>query len=212
LDDGFQHWKVRRDLDIVLIDAADPFGNGWPLPLGTLRELKFQLKRAGLFVITRADLASERLPSLRAELGRINPRVKIIETAHVPVAVEEPFRTDGGVRTTDLTVIQGRVCACSAIGSPMGFAATLESLGADIVHQETFIDHHVYTAQDVRRIVGICRDKKLEKIVTTEKDIVKLVAFKDLFGGLTVLAVAVAVKVTKGDDEITSCLDSILHS
>jgi tetraacyldisaccharide 4'-kinase len=211
LDDGFQHWKVLRDLDIVLIDAMDPFGNGHLLPAGILREPKSQLKRAHLFVITRADLAPDRLASLRVELAAINPKAAIVETAHVPVGLEEPFGKDGGC-SIDWTEIKGRMCACSAIGSPKAFAATLEALGADVVHHEVFSDHHVYTADDVRRIVDFCREKGLDRIVTTEKDIVKFAEFKELFNGVRFLVLSINVKILRGDNELSSCLDSVLRS
>ncbi len=212
LDDGFQHWKIRRDLEIVLVDAINPFGNGWPLPLGLLREPKSSLKRADIFVITRADLAPDRARELGRELGIIRPQAVIAETAHVPVGTEEPLLGKDFGQSPDLASVRGRICACSAIGSPEGFASTLENLGAEIMHHDIFRDHHVYTADDVRRLVAVCRSKKVDRLVTTQKDVVKLIAFKELFCDIRLIALVITIKVLKGENEISSRLNSLLHS
>lgn len=85
LDDGFQHWRLSRDIDIVAIDTTDPWGNGDVLPRGILREPRTALGRADIFVLTKTDLAAKQLETLKTELRAIHPKALIVETVHKPV-------------------------------------------------------------------------------------------------------------------------------
>ncbi|NTV29836.1 MAG: tetraacyldisaccharide 4'-kinase [Candidatus Omnitrophica bacterium] len=212
LDDGFQHWKIRRDLDIVILDLVNPFGNGGLLPFGILRESKSQLKRADLLVLNRADMAPDRIPAMYRELRKINPRAGIVESAQAPIAVEELSWEEGTLGEVDPGLVSGSICACSAIGSPEGFAVTLRAMGAELVHHEIFIDHHVYTADDVQKMLDVCRLRKVDRLVTTQKDIVKLLPFREMFRDIRLMAVVIAVQVLKGENEINLRLNSLLHS
>jgi len=169
LDDGFQHLKLRRDLDIVVIDGSNPFGNGYLLPRGILREPLSSLKRADVFCLTRVD-QSPQLEHLRVQLRRINPRARLIETVHRP----RRLRTLGSEQELPLAFLKGRrVFALSSLGNPGSFERTLEGLGAEIVGCVRYRDHHEYTVEDLRASWQQARDVGSEGIVTTEKDIVR---------------------------------------
>jgi tetraacyldisaccharide 4'-kinase len=162
LDDGFQHRRLARDLDIVLIDATDPWGGGYLFPRGGLREPKRNLRRAGFVVLTRCDAvepaAVERLTD---EVRTLAPGVEIAKTVHAPLG-PFPFR--------------GRpVGAFCGIGNPEAFRQTLQSLGADVVALRMFPDHHPYRREDVDDLQKWAATLPAEAcVVTTQKDWVKL--------------------------------------
>jgi tetraacyldisaccharide 4'-kinase len=169
LDDGFQHLKLRRDLDIVVIDGSNPFGNGMLLPRGILREPLSSLRRAQLFCITRVD-QSHQLEQLRVQLRRINPEARRIETVHRP----RRLRMVGSDREVPLAFMEGRkVFALSSLGNPASFERTLETLGAQITGRARYRDHHDYTVEDLGASWQQARCAGSEGIVTTEKDVVR---------------------------------------
>lgn len=179
LDDGFQHRRLQRDLEFVLVDATRPWGlpapegGGAPvramLPRGFLRESPHSLTRAHGIVITRADQVSpEQLASLRSELSRWAPGVAILEAVHHPVAI----RDDEGWRLS-VDVLEGREFELvSGIGNPESFEATVRSAGGEVVGHRVFPDHHGYRASDLLGLGGGDRT-----VLTTQKDAVKLRAF-----------------------------------
>ncbi len=155
LDDGFQHMPLARELDVVLIDATRPFGGGHCPPGGRLREPLQALERAGLVVITRADLVS------RDELGAVMRKVR--EYAIAPVAT-------GRFRPTVPTSLVGLdVTVACGIGNPRAFVATVEQLGARVIDTRFFRDHHAFDARDARQLAA-----RAGPVVVTEKDAVKL--------------------------------------
>ncbi len=176
LDDGFQHRRLARDLDLVLLDATRPFGlpadpaTGRAvraaLPRGLLREAPAALSRAGAIVLTRIDQAEPRaLEELRAELQELFPQIPRIECRHRPAALR-----DGGGERHDLGELKGReVDLISAIGHPAAFEASVESTGARIREHRRYPDHYVFQGEDVRGLGanGV-------PVVTTAKDAVKL--------------------------------------
>jgi len=169
VDDGFQHLKLRRDLDIVVIDGSNPFGNGTLLPRGILREPLSSLKRAHLFCLTRVD-QSHQLEHLRVQLRRINPNARLIETVHRP----RRLRTLRSEQELPLAFLEGRkIFALSSLGNPDSFERTLEGLGAEIVGRARYRDHHDYTAEDLKAAWQQAKDLRSEGIVTTEKDVVR---------------------------------------
>ncbi len=170
LDDGYQHWPLERDLDIVVIDSTNPFGNGHLLPRGRLREPLKNLRRGNLFLLTRVDQADD-LEGLRERLGKINPGAKIVETVHHPDRLLE-LRTG---EQRELSLLAGkRVLALSSIGHPESFERTLTSLGALLVEKIRFPDHHWYKDNELKEIGGEALRKEAELIVTTEKDAVRI--------------------------------------
>lgn len=166
LDDGFQHRQLARDFDLVLIDAAEPFGFGHLLPRGMLREPLSSAHRAGAFLITRSIGASDQI---RETLRRFNSSAPIYESIHAPTC----FRH--GSRELALNAICAtRWFAFSGIGNPRSFLAQLESLGGTRAGDCSFADHHKYTSGDMARIKDEGRKSGAQVFITTEKDWVKI--------------------------------------
>lgn len=174
LDDGFQHRRLRRDLDFVLVDATRPWGLPSPdrgdavralLPRGLLREQPEQLQRAHALVLTRADLvAADRLAALEAELMALAPGLPILVAEHRPTELQGP---DGAAHPSAL---RGRtVDLVSGLGNPQAFEATVRALGAEIGLHRAFPDHHGYRPGD---LAGLGEGGRW--LVTTAKDGVKL--------------------------------------
>ena len=167
LDDGFQHWQMDRDFEVVVIDASNPFDNGYLLPRGKLRELPKALKRGDLFVLTKADQASfSKLEKLKKKLSKINPKAEISETKHAP----SYLRPIGDGEVKEIELKEERVVAVSGIGKPKNFEWTLKDLGAKIVERVRYEDHHHYTKEDMQEIFTLASEKNADKIITTEKD------------------------------------------
>ncbi|WP_165251424.1 tetraacyldisaccharide 4'-kinase [Paludisphaera soli] len=171
LDDGFQHRRLARDLDVVLLDAIDPFGLGRLFPRGLLREPPRSLRRADAVVITRADLISaDRLSAIRSAASRLNGAAPILEARHAPRDL-----VDGEGDASPLDGLAGRsVAAFCGIGNPEGFRRTLDSLGCRIVDLRPFPDHHPYSAADVADLARWAEAAGADLVLTTQKDSVKL--------------------------------------
>lgn len=176
LDDGFQHRRVARDLDIVLVDAGCAFGNGRLLPRGLLREPVSSLCRADLIIITRVEQADE------AALRRIEMELRLIASA-APV-LRAACRIDG-VYLLDGTplhegALKGRgVVVVCGIARPEAFRSTVASLGADIRAFLPLSDHHRYTPRDVRQLAACLEKTGADFLIITEKDAVKLEAISE---------------------------------
>ena len=180
LDDGFQHVLLQRDLDMVLVDALDPFGGGRVLPAGFLREPLRALHHAGLIAITRGSLVPpDLLGILRGILRDRYPGIPCIRIEAEPVAWEPLVfgaALSGGAGP-DLApgALRGRkVTAFAGIGNPEAFRRTLLSLGVEVAAWMPFPDHHRYTARDLARIRQKARLAGAQAIVTTAKDAVKI--------------------------------------
>jgi tetraacyldisaccharide 4'-kinase len=205
LDDGFQHRRLRRDLDVVLVDALEPFGLGRLFPRGLLREPVRSLRRAGVVVLSRADLicASERA-AIRREAERRAGPLKWVEARH---AALDLIDEEGG--STSLDEVGGKpVAAFCGIGNPEGFRRTLLELGGDLIGFRVFPDHHAYTAGDVRSLEGWVRDSGANLVLTTQKDSVKLRAGS--LGPTPLRAVRIGLEVTAGYEIMDDLLASLL--
>ena len=164
LDDGFQHARLPRDLDIVVIDGLDPFGKEHVVPLGRLREPLSALKRAHVFVVTRAanDLRYE---AIRRRLGEYNPGAPVFRT-RLHARGWRDYRSGKLLEALPF----GRVGAFCGLGNPQNFWNTLEALGLEIVFRWAFDDHHAYKPVELQRIAHHARMKDAGILVTTEKD------------------------------------------
>ncbi|WP_337175930.1 tetraacyldisaccharide 4'-kinase [Paludisphaera sp.] len=171
LDDGFQHRRLARDLDVVLLDALGPFGLGRLFPRGLLREPASSLRRAGVVVVTRADLVpDDRRAEIRDQARRHAPDAPILEARHTPRDL-----VDGDGESSPLDGLAGRaVAAFCGIGNPEGFRRTLEGLGCRVVDLRPFPDHHPYSADDVADLARWADSAGAELVLTTQKDLVKL--------------------------------------
>ncbi len=190
LDDGFQYVRLRRDLDIICVDATKPFGNGCLIPAGTLREGLGSLKRADIFLITKADLVSskDKLEKLERKLRFINPGAVIAKAIHRPLCFYRLINEKNGsfpthrslaatyeVEKVNIGELQNReFVLVSAIGSPECFEKTVLRLGLKINKHFVFRDHHGYTKEDIAHIEDYCKKNNLDRVIVTEKDAVKL--------------------------------------
>lgn len=171
LDDGFQHRRLHRDLDVVLIDATRPAHRDRLLPRGTLREPTGGLRRAGAIVLTRCDQAEPAtVDELRIWLTRRFPDKPVATTEHCPTGLV------GGEHPEPVESLRGRaVGAFCGIGNPAAFRRTLEGLGATVAAFRTFADHHAYTAADVSDLRTWAERLPADAVIaTTQKDWVKL--------------------------------------
>jgi tetraacyldisaccharide 4'-kinase len=169
LDDGFQHVRVKRDLDIVLIDSRRGFGNGHLFPRGPLREPLRSLRRASLLILTKTDFSQPLDHELTDALRSHTPTVPLYHSRYKPISLVE--MASGKEFPTEF--LHGkRVLAFAGIADPEYFVHILKGLGANIVRAVPFPDHHQYTTEDVRELSEY-RDT-LDLFVTTQKDNVKL--------------------------------------
>ncbi len=159
LDDGFQHRSVNRDVDIVLLDARAPFGNGWPLPAGNLREWPDALRRADLLLVTRgkteADLSWTGLPVFQSR-HRLSQFGVSLDGEQVPLADLE----------------KTKLSAFAGIASPHSFFSALEDQGLSLVHKIVYPDHVAYKRQHFVQLAKV--SQQVDALLTTEKDAVKL--------------------------------------
>ena len=168
LDDGFQHWKLHRDVDIVLIDATNPFGNKKLFPEGILREPFDALKRAHIIVITKSDMALPgAVQTITRKVKQYNQEVPVFTASHKPIGL---INTAGEAK--ELSTLRGkRIYAFSGIANPAYFQSSLVKCGAHIVEFKKYRDHFIYKQSDID---DIKKEALGLEIVTTEKDLVKL--------------------------------------
>jgi tetraacyldisaccharide 4'-kinase len=169
LDDGFQHVQLRRDLDIVLVDAAVPLDQLKLFPAGILREPLRSLKRSTAVVITKAG-QNDDLDRIRLAIRR-HSRAEIFTSRMVPIDLK---RCDDHAGMPLSALSGARVIAFSGIARPESFTSFLRSLGADVVNERAYQDHYQYTDDDLAAVRKTAADEKAEMIVTTEKDAVRL--------------------------------------
>ena len=172
LDDGFQHVRLSRDADIVLIDALDPLAGGL-FPLGRRREPLESLKRATVIVITRVDYLKDRVEVAGIErlVRRYNAKAPIFRCRVIP---REWVELDGGATAPLASPPFRRVAAFCGLGTPQSFWKTLAELNLDVVSTWAFGDHHAYRREDMRRLAQQAQAAGAEMLVTTEKDIMNL--------------------------------------
>ncbi|MDR1049234.1 MAG: tetraacyldisaccharide 4'-kinase [Synergistaceae bacterium] len=169
-DDAFQHRRLMRDADVVLIDAACPFGSGRPIPAGVLRESPSALKRAHIVVVTKADqVAENELAALHREIEKYVPEDRIFDAR---LTVAEWALWDGGEFHAFRESVRGRrLMSFSAIGNPASFTRSLAREGALVAGERRFRDHHLYSDADMREICAQMRVRKADFLTCTEKDI-----------------------------------------
>jgi tetraacyldisaccharide 4'-kinase len=164
LDDGFQHRRLHRDIDIVIVDGLMPLGHEHVLPLGRLREPLKGIARADAIVITRAEndlrfeLLAKRFRSYNSEapIFRVFTRPLRWRMCQQRVTVED--------------LPSHRVAAFCGVGNPQGFWNTLAQMGFHVVFRWTFPDHHVYQPGELRRMAQQAKAEGADMLVTTEKD------------------------------------------
>ncbi len=209
MDDGFQHRRLARDLDIVTIDGTVPFGYGKLLPAGLLREPVAALKRADAAVITRCDQAAEaELNQLESKLKQINPEMVIARSIHSPVCVKS---TDN--REISLKELKDKkVFAFCGIGNPDSFFDTVRGLGVQLAGSKVFDDHYHYTDDCVADIYEQAKRLNADLILTTQKDWFSFSssAMPNASKDVNFAYLAIELKFIKGEDEITQLIKDTL--
>lgn len=170
LDDGFQHLRVKRELDIVTVDATNPWGGGRLLPQGRLREPLKGLARADLIVITRSEQAAD-INSLRREAEMWSGKKNVLISRTRTRAVRPLNQKEHGVTSPASSY---RVAAFCALGNAQSFFNHLARSGFDLTYTRAFTDHHSYIRSDIEGVVREAKARGAEALLTTAKDAVKL--------------------------------------
>lgn len=199
MDDGYQHRRLRRDLDIVLVSATNPFGFGYCLPRGLLREPPRALRDADAVVVTHAEGAAEQdLAALIRRIERLAPRASLHVAAHRPL-----FAIDEQGNRRPLSDLQGRMaCAFCGLADPDSFFVMLSNLGVRLVSRHPLDDHFRYDAESVERLCLSCQERsgcRANLHVTTQKDYVKL---QGVPAGRAVWQLVIGMEVISGRDTL----------
>jgi tetraacyldisaccharide 4'-kinase len=196
LDDGFQSFSIKRDIDIILLDATDDFLDYYLLPAGKLREPLSAIKRADIVVITRTDQSSgEKLKRIVRGIRGLNARIEIFTSSHKIVnLIKIPERKQIGIKD-----IEGkRILSVSSIGNNRSFVLTLRNAGVDIVHAQMYLDHHRYSKKDIEEIKKLINKHSVFAVITTEKDIYSLAKYaKDL--GVPLYALTIEIQLSDAE-------------
>ncbi|MHC4988916.1 MAG: tetraacyldisaccharide 4'-kinase [Planctomycetota bacterium] len=209
MDDGFQHRKLWRDLDIIAVDATCPFGYGRILPAGLLREPISGLARASAVVITRADQVSEEeLDAIGQQIRRCGPTVPVAKTVHkLSHAVSYPNQIIGLEELRS-----SKVYAFCGIGNPEAFFDSLKRNNIDLCGTKMFDDHHAYTAADVEQIFTDANACGATVILCTQKDWIKNALLTPAREGIVFAYLAMELDFLEGVDKITGLIDSLVDT
>ena len=207
LDDGFQQWGLFRNLNILTVDATNPWGNGHLIPRGILREPLSSIKQADIIVLTKTDLGRKNMAALKQVIRNFNASVPIVEAVHKPVKFTDPLSE----QTFDLSFIKNqKICFFCGIGDPLSLEEMLKNLGAHVAKSFIFEDHHVYSAQEISVIHEYCQRQAIGIIVTTDKDAVKL---KNLLSGqdkrITFLSLSIVLSIVEGKEVLFERINSL---
>lgn len=207
MDDGFQHRRLARNLDIVTVDATCPFGYGKMLPAGLLREPIAVLKRADAVVITRCDQAGENeLAELEKKLRLVNPDMIIARSIHKPIYAKS---TNGRKISLD-ELKDKRVLAFCGIANPDAFFNTVNELGCDIVGSKIYNDHYRYTDDCLADIYEQAADSKADFVLTTQKDWTKIAQLTAVKKNIPLAYLAIELKFISGEGKITQLIEDAL--
>jgi tetraacyldisaccharide 4'-kinase len=204
LDDAFQHRRLARDFDLVLIDALEPFGFEHVFPRGTLREPLQGWSRAHALLLTRAELvdAAQRAV-IRARAASFAPGALWLESSHAPAAL----RTAAGEERPLESFASRAVAAFCGIGNPAGFAHSLAQCGYRVAAHRVFADHMRYTPEVIRELENWSAGQDVTAVVCTHKDLVKV--GPHWRGGVPLVAVAVRLEITRGQSELEAALGAL---
>jgi len=208
LDDGYQHRRLHRDFNILLIDAIEPFGYGKLLPRGLLRESLEGVRRADLVLVTRADLVSDdRLSEISARLNRSGCLAPVMHVAFEPTRLISHSGSDLALAQ----LADKKVLAFCGIGNPEGFRQTLTPLVGELSQQQrlVFPDHHHYSKRDCAEIVRQARDCGADVLVTSLKDLVKI--RRDDLEGINLYALETGLRILSGEEQWNEMISRVLE-
>lgn len=207
MDDGFQHRRLARDLDIVLVDATNPFGFDRLLPRGLLREPVSALKRADVVVLTRSESVSDAdRERIESKVRRIAPRVVWAEST---TEVSGLITADG--QSIPVAEASARpTFAFAAIGNPAAFRQTLERIGISLTGFRAFPDHHRWTRDQLNELVREASASGAQALVCTRKDLVKIQTRR--LGDLDLFAIAIEMQIRQGADAVLASISSAIRA
>ena len=204
LDDGFQHLKLERNADLVVIDSANPWGNGKLLPAGPLRESLKSLRRADALIFTRVDQAHD-IEELKNQTVQYSD-APVLTSVHQPI---EWVSLETHDRFSPDFMEGKRILGFAGIGNPESFQETLSMLNATIADFMTYRDHHWYTDKDLLRIASTAEKLKAEAIVTTEKDSVRIRALYK--NKIPIYYLQIELEFTEDTENLGTILERILE-
>lgn len=201
LDDGYQHRKLARDIDIITIDATQPYGTGSLLPVGTLREPISSLKRTDIILLTRVDVSNTPIDDLRNEINQRVLNTPILESIHQPTSLYDLGNHNTAANNTHTIQLKDlggkRILAVCGIGNPDAFKNTLQTFNPEFIELLAFPDHHNYTDSDIENIIQQSKYVNAEWVVTTQKDEDKL---SSLSQHIPVFVLAIELIITNGKE------------
>jgi tetraacyldisaccharide 4'-kinase len=201
LDDGFQYQKLKHSVEVVLVDATNPFGNGNMLPRGILREPAGNLKRADIIFLTksRGDVSA-----VKEEIRKYNQKAEIAICNHSPRVLKDVWSRE----EYPLSWLAGKtVCTLSGIASPKGFENSLRHLGSKVVWCDRYADHHRYDSSEVLYALNRTADMGADALVTTEKDAVRFPRFETV--PVKCLYLRIAIEILEGAENFTQIINRI---
>ncbi len=205
LDDGFQHRRLARDLDIVLLDALEPFGFGHVFPRGTLREPLDGVSRAQVAILTRADLVDEaERKRIRGIVEDYGPNIAWAECRHAPCALISA----GGEQAPLSSLVGRRVAAFCGIGNPAGFHRTLEQSVGNLVGWREFPDHHHYSRAESEDLARWGNAQQVDILLCTQKDLVKLNVAA--LGNIPLRAIQIEMEFLNGQNALEARLEPLV--
>ena len=201
LDDGFQYQKLKHSVEVVLVDATNPFGNGNMLHRGILREPAGNLKRADIIFLTksRGDVSA-----VKEEIRKYNQKAEIVVCNHSPRVLKDVWSRE----EYPLSWLAGKtVCTLSGIASPKGFENSLRHLGSKVVWCDRYADHHRYDSSEVLYALNRTADMGADALVTTEKDAVRFPRFETV--PVKCLYLRIAIEILEGAENFTQIINRI---
>ena len=206
LDDGFQHWKMMRDFEIVTINALNPFGNGKLFPRGILREPREALRRAGGVVLTHVNLVeAEHLSKLRDQIRKLTPQSFLAESYLEPLFF---YRARKRIRVSIQQLANRRVATFSAVGSPRSFQLLLKAVGIKPIRNFEFCDHHAFSQKELEEIRQVSEKGEVDDIITTEKDFYRTP--EEITKILDPLVLAARLRISTGEEVLTDRIFKLL--
>lgn len=202
LDDGLQYLDLDHSLDVVLVDQNAPFGNGYILPRGTLREPPANLCRADYIFLTKCD--GQPLDRLVKRIRKYNKEAEILQCTHGPKHLQGVFNDD----VLPLEAIKGKyIGAISGIAQPKSFDSLLKKLGGNVLFHTTFSDHYAFSKKEIEPFMYRCINRGVDMIITTEKDAVRFPRPDEI--DVPIYFLRIEVKILDGEEVWERCIERI---
>lgn len=206
LDDGLQHAILDRDVEIVVTNSLNPFGNGQLIPRGILREPLNVLRKANIVVLTHVNLVgAEALKKLKEQVRQLAPQAQVVEAYMEPLFL---YRAKNRSRLSLEKMQNKKVTTFAAVGTPRSFQLVLQRSGIKTVRNFEFLDHHEYTEKELNEIKDVSRAAGAEEIITTEKDFYR--SRELITKALNPLVLAARLRILSGEEILTDRLLRLL--